>query len=36
MAYARNIDIRRGRLIFTGGPVENPGIDIRAISSFPT
>jgi translocation and assembly module TamB len=29
------MDIRRGRLIFTGGPVDNPGIDIQAIRKFP-
>jgi translocation and assembly module TamB len=34
-AYARKLDIQRGRLIFTGGPVGNPGIDIRAIKEFP-
>ena len=35
VAYAHNMDIRRGRLIFTGGPVDNPGIDIQAIRKFP-
>ncbi|MGH8138897.1 MAG: translocation/assembly module TamB domain-containing protein [Steroidobacteraceae bacterium] len=34
-AYARKLDIQRGRLIFTGGPVGNPGIDIRAVKEFP-
>lgn len=34
-AYARKLDIQRGRLIFTGGPIGNPGIDIRAIKEFP-
>jgi translocation and assembly module TamB len=34
-AYAHNLDIQRGRLIFTGGPVDNPGIDVRAIRKFP-
>jgi translocation and assembly module TamB len=34
-AYGRQLDIRRGRLIFNGGVVENPGIDIRAIKAFP-
>ena len=34
-AYARKLDIQRGRLIFTGGPVGNPGIDNRAIKVFP-
>ena len=35
VAYAHNMDIQRGRMIFTGGPVEDPGIDIRAIRKFP-
>jgi translocation and assembly module TamB len=35
VAYAHNMDIQRGRLIFTGGPVDDPGIDIRAIRKFP-
>jgi translocation and assembly module TamB len=35
VAYAHNMDIRRGRLIFTGGPVDDPGIDIQAIRKFP-
>ncbi|MBS0421602.1 MAG: translocation/assembly module TamB domain-containing protein [Proteobacteria bacterium] len=34
-AYARKLDIQRGRLIFTGGPVTNPGLDIRAVKEFP-
>lgn len=35
VAYAHNMDIQHGRLIFTGGPVDDPGIDIRAIRKFP-
>jgi translocation and assembly module TamB len=35
VAYAHNMDIRRGRLIFTGGPVDDPGIDIQAVRKFP-
>ena len=35
LAYARKLDIQRGRLIFTGGPVQDPGIDLRAIKEFP-
>ena len=35
VAYAHNMDVTRGRLIFTGGPVDDPGIDIRAIHKFP-
>lgn len=34
-AYAHNMDIERGRLIFTGGSVDDPGIDIRAARRFP-
>lgn len=34
-AYGRKLDIERGRLIFTGGPIEDPGIDVRAIKQFP-
>jgi len=34
-AYARKLDITRGRLIFTGGPIDNPGIDVRAQKQFP-
>jgi translocation and assembly module TamB len=34
-AYGRKLDIERGRLIFTGGPIDNPGIDLRAVKSFP-
>jgi translocation and assembly module TamB len=34
-AYARKLDIQRGRLIFNGGTVANPGVDIRAIKQFP-
>lgn len=35
VAYGRKLDIQRGRLIFTGGPVGNPGVDIRAVKQFP-
>ena len=34
-AYARKLDIQRGRLIFTGGPVDDPGVDLRAQKEFP-
>jgi translocation and assembly module TamB len=34
-AYARKLDIQRGRLIFTGGPIDNPGVDLRAVKVFP-
>jgi translocation and assembly module TamB len=29
-AYGQDLDIERGRLIFGGGPVSNPGLDLRA------
>jgi translocation and assembly module TamB len=35
VAYAHNFDIQSGTLIFTGGPVDNPGIDIKAARKFP-
>jgi len=34
-AYARKLEIQRGRLIFTGGPIEDPGIELRAIKRYP-
>jgi translocation and assembly module TamB len=34
-AYARQLDIQRGRLIFTGGPITDPGIDVVAQKQFP-
>jgi len=33
-AYGRQLDVDRGRLIFTGGPIDNPGIDLRAKKVF--
>lgn len=27
--YGQNLSIERGRLIFTGGPIANPGLDLR-------
>lgn len=35
LAYARKLDIKTGRLIFTGGPIDNPGVDLRAQKEFP-
>ncbi|MDM8561517.1 translocation/assembly module TamB domain-containing protein [Candidatus Parabeggiatoa sp. HSG14] len=29
-AYGQNLKIDKGRVTFTGGPIENPGLDIRA------
>ena len=34
-AWARQLDIQRGRLIFTGGSVTDPGIDVVAQRVFP-
>lgn len=34
-AYTRELEIDRGRLIFSGGPLSDPGIDIRAIKQLP-
>jgi translocation and assembly module TamB len=30
-AYGQMLEIERGRMIFAGGPVENPGLDVRAV-----
>jgi translocation and assembly module TamB len=30
-AYGQKLDVERGRLVFVGGPVTNPGIDARAV-----
>jgi len=30
-AYGVNLDIEHGRLIFGGGPIGNPGLDVRAV-----
>jgi translocation and assembly module TamB len=30
-AYGQKLNIERGRIIFSGGPVDNPGLDIRAV-----
>jgi len=27
--YGRKLDIKQGRLVYTGGPVDNPGIDVE-------
>ena len=35
VAYGRKLDIQRGRLIFSGGPIGNPGVDIRAEKEYP-
>jgi len=30
-AYGQRLDIENGRLLFTGGPLTNPGLDLRAV-----
>ena len=35
LAYARKLDIQRGRLIFSGGAIDDPGVDLRAVKEFP-
>ena len=32
--YGRTLDIERGRILFTGGPMDNPGVDVRAQKKF--
>ena len=34
-AYGRKLDIERGRLLFSNGPLSDPAIDLRAIKKFP-
>jgi translocation and assembly module TamB len=34
-AYSRELDVERGRLLFPGGPVADPGIDLRAMKDVP-
>ncbi|MEO8306418.1 MAG: translocation/assembly module TamB domain-containing protein [Pseudomonadota bacterium] len=35
VALGRRLDIERGRLIFNNGPVNDPGVDLRAQKEFP-
>ncbi|GAB4354408.1 MAG: translocation/assembly module TamB domain-containing protein [Gammaproteobacteria bacterium] len=30
-SYGQNLEVESGRLIFAGGPIDNPGIDARAV-----
>jgi translocation and assembly module TamB len=30
-AYGQRLDVEHGRLLYTGGPLSNPGLDIRAV-----
>jgi translocation and assembly module TamB len=34
-AYTRELDVERGRLLFTGGAVTDPGVDLRASRKLP-
>ncbi|MEX1994389.1 MAG: translocation/assembly module TamB domain-containing protein [Steroidobacteraceae bacterium] len=34
-AYTRELDVERGRLLFTGGPATDPGVDLRASRKLP-
>ena len=34
-AYGRELEIERGRLIFTGGPLTDPAVDLRASRELP-
>ncbi len=35
LAYGRNLDIQRGRLLFSNGLISDPGLDLRAVKKFP-
>lgn len=34
-AYGQNLTIERGRLLFAGTPIDNPGLDITAVRKLP-
>jgi translocation and assembly module TamB len=34
-AYTKELDVERGRLLFAGGPVDDPGVDLRAGQKLP-
>lgn len=34
-AYGKELDVERGRLLFAGGPVSDPGVDLRARKELP-
>ncbi|AWN15588.1 translocation/assembly module TamB domain-containing protein [Salinisphaera sp. LB1] len=34
-AYGQNLDIQKGKIVFAGGPVSEPGVDIKA-ARYPT
>ncbi len=33
--YTRELEIERGRLVFSGGPLADPGVDLRAVKRLP-
>jgi translocation and assembly module TamB len=33
--YGRELEVERGKLVFTGGPVSDPGVDLRASRELP-
>ena len=35
LAYGRNLDVQRGRLLFSNGLMGDPGLDLRAVKKFP-
>jgi translocation and assembly module TamB len=35
LAYGRNLDVERGRLLFSNGLIGDPGLDLRAVKTFP-
>ena len=35
LAYGRNLDIQRGRLLFSNGFISDPGLELRAVKKFP-
>jgi translocation and assembly module TamB len=35
LAYGRNLDIQRGRLLFSNGLLSDPGLELRAVKKFP-
>ena len=34
-AYGKELEVERGKLLFTGGPVTDPGVDLRATRELP-
>jgi len=35
-AYGQRLDVERGRLLYTGGPLTNPGLDFRSVRKIGT